>query len=144
MKKRLLWIMGAALLLAPCGYWIVIVNITEVQGKTIVFEYRLPAAFTGWITIKHGVSNAPPIPFAPAFIGGTYTFNIPRDGYLETSSPMFQTWRQDHFFRGDARWDPPPGFLRQTNSTNCEFILVPEKALSNDEDSPPEPEHGCH
>ena len=143
MKKRLLLILGAAILFAPGCYWVVMVNITEVQGQTIVFEYRLPEGFTGWVTIKHGVPNAPPIPFAPAFIGGTHTFDIPPSGYLETSSPVLQVRHQARFFRGDAGWDPPPFFLRETSTKICEFIFVPQKALSNDEDTPPEPELGC-
>jgi len=39
-----------------------------------------------------------------------------------------------HYFRGDAGWTPPPFFLREMNTKNCELIFVPEVALSRDQD----------
>lgn len=149
MKKRWLLLLPALITIGPLGWWVWKVNYTEYQARKTILEYQLPTGFTGWITIKHSVPDAGSV-FVPDGIGGTYTYRIPAAGYLETSSPIVQTWHTNRYFRADrggavlVAWDPPPFFLRESSTDRCTFIYVPEKALPLDQDSPPLPEHGCH
>jgi hypothetical protein len=149
MKKR--WLLGvpAALLLGPVGYWVWTVNASEIQARKIVFEYQVPSGFTGWITVKSGVPQAPPIPFVPDGLGGKYTFRIPPSGLLETSSPPSPRRHTAKYLwaeHGGAvliGWEPPPHFLREVSTVRCVLIFVPQRALAHDQEPPPYPDHGC-
>ena len=149
MKKRWLLLVPAVLVLGPLGYWVAKVNYSDFKASRTLLEYHVPSGFNGWIVIKYGVVGAPAIPFVPKGVGGTYTFRIPADGYLETSSPMLNDWHTDRYFRSDrggavlVAWTPPPFFLRESSTKTCQYIFVPVRALAHDQDTPPYPDHGC-
>jgi len=54
----------------------------------------IPDGYVGWIEIKYGVKNAPPL----AFQEGKLIYEIPDQGLLETSSRMEDGWAKDEYF----------------------------------------------
>ena len=149
MRKRWLLVVPAALVLGPLTGWICIVNYSDYQARKTILQYEVPNGFSGWITIKYGVAQAPELPFEPNGIGGTYTFRIPETGYLETRSPMYLGRHTARYFRSERggavliQWEPSPFFLRSEYTQKCTLIYVPVLALGLAEDPPPYPNNGC-
>lgn len=151
MKKNRWWLLliPAALVLGPCGYWVFAVNATELQARTTIHEFRVPAGFEGWAVVKHGVPGAPALPVTRDGIVETTVFAIPSSGLLETSTPLVRGHFTPRYFRSErggavlVKWDPEPFSLRDGTAGRCLVFYVSTGALRADQDAPPLPDHGC-
>lgn len=57
-------------------------------------RYLIPDRYVGWVEIKYGESNAPPLPIT----SGTLTCRIADSGLLRTSSSLEEGWAKDEYF----------------------------------------------
>lgn len=83
--------------------WIVNVNYSGKKAKQTIVAYYIPSGYTGWVTIKYNIKDAPPIPFKPKGIGGTFKVALPESGILETSSPLYLQRHLTKYYRYDKQ-----------------------------------------
>jgi hypothetical protein len=61
-------------------------------------DFYVPLHYVGWVTIRYGVPNQPPLPLK----NGIIQVKIPISGVLETSTVFEDGWGRDKFFTYDS------------------------------------------
>jgi len=77
--------------------YVVMLNYSDYKSSHTVFEYYLPKKYSGWVLIKTGVRNAPPIPINSETSDDRYIIMVPDSGKIKTSSSM-DGWHASKYF----------------------------------------------
>ncbi len=91
-----------------------------------VFEVQLQPGFSGWVVIKQGVANAPPLPSDRS----RWTLRIPATGVLETSTVLPDHAHETRFFvaeRGGSvlvAFKPDPANLQERRTRKCLLLFA--------------------
>ncbi len=81
-----------------------IMGVAELKSSNTYCEYYLPKEFNGWVLIKYGKQNSPPLKiYENGILGQRFQIIIPEDGRLVTSTPLYEDWHKTRYFFYDEK-----------------------------------------
>ena len=81
-----------------------IMGVAELRSSNTYCEYYLPKEFNGWVLIKYGKQNSPPLKiYKNGLFEQRFQMIIPADGRLVTSTPLYEDWHRTRYFFYDEK-----------------------------------------